>query len=336
MKNDLNEEIDFVILWVDGNDIEWKKEKNKYNIDNQNDNNSEARYRDWENLQYWFRGVEKFAPWVHKVFFITYGHLPKWLNINHPKLEIVKHSDFIPKKYLPTFNSNAIELNLDKIGELSEKFVLFNDDMFLCKKVNKNDFFKNNLPCECFIEDSSTSPSKTDSFAHVIINNMQIVNENFNKRNVTRKNFFKFFNIKYGINLVRNICLIPWKRYSAIKDLHIPVSLLKSTITELWNRENESLDRTCSTKFRNENNINQYLFRYWQLMEGKFYPRSTRVGKMYQISEENNEYLDAIRKQKYKMICINDGKTVSNIEKTKLDIIEAFEYILPEKSEYEN
>ena len=36
------------------------------------------------------------------------------------------------------------------------------------------------------------------------------------------------------------------------------------------------------------------------------------------------------------MICINDGKTVSNFEKTKLDIIEAFEYILPEKSEYEN
>lgn len=35
----------------------------------------EERYRDWDNLQYWFRGVEKFAPWVRKIHFVTWGHL---------------------------------------------------------------------------------------------------------------------------------------------------------------------------------------------------------------------------------------------------------------------
>ena len=30
-----------------------------------------------DNLKYWFRGVEKFAPWVNKIYFITYGHAAK-------------------------------------------------------------------------------------------------------------------------------------------------------------------------------------------------------------------------------------------------------------------
>ena len=50
--------IDFVLAWVDGADKEWLAERRKYNPAKGADN-SAARYRDWENLQYWFRGVEK-------------------------------------------------------------------------------------------------------------------------------------------------------------------------------------------------------------------------------------------------------------------------------------
>lgn len=55
--------IDFVLAWVDGADKEWLAERRKYNPAKGADN-SAARYRDWENLQYWFRGVEKFAPFA--------------------------------------------------------------------------------------------------------------------------------------------------------------------------------------------------------------------------------------------------------------------------------
>ena len=114
------EKIDFVIIWVDGNDPEWQKEKMKYdNSININNDSREIRYRDWDNLQYWFRGVEKFAPWVNKIHFVTCGQVPKWLNTNNPKINLVNHSDYIPEKYLPTFNSNAIEINLHRIEELS-------------------------------------------------------------------------------------------------------------------------------------------------------------------------------------------------------------------------
>ena len=143
----MNEKIDFVITWVDGSDKKWLEEKRKY--DNSIDvDDSINRYRDWDNLKYWFRGVEKFAPWVNKIYFITYGHLPKFLNTSHEKLVIVNHEDFIDKKNLPLFNSNAIEFNLKNINDLSENFVLFSDDVFILDKVKTTDFFKNDLPCD--------------------------------------------------------------------------------------------------------------------------------------------------------------------------------------------
>jgi cytosine/uracil/thiamine/allantoin permease len=52
------------------------KYEKKYNHNLKNIDNRVIRYRDWENLKYWFRGVETFAPWVNKVYFITYGHIP--------------------------------------------------------------------------------------------------------------------------------------------------------------------------------------------------------------------------------------------------------------------
>ncbi len=125
----MNNIIDFVISWVDGDDREWQKSRNNYpGIE---DVTAASLYRDWDNLQYWFRGVEKFTPWVNRIHFVTWGHLPKWLNINHPKVNIVRHSDYLPKEYLPTFNSHSIELNLHRIEGLAEQFVYFNDDIFI-------------------------------------------------------------------------------------------------------------------------------------------------------------------------------------------------------------
>ena len=100
--------IDFVIPWVDGNDPAWQEERRKYKPDTGADA-SAARYRDMGILKYWFRAVEAYAPWVNRIHFITWGHLPEWMNTDHPKLHIVNHKDYIPAEYLPTFNANPIE-----------------------------------------------------------------------------------------------------------------------------------------------------------------------------------------------------------------------------------
>ena len=115
MKN----KIDFVIMWVDGNDPKWKAEREKYELNKGKDDNRDFRFRDWDNLQYIFRGIEKFTPWVNRVHLVTWGHLPKWINLDCKKLNIVKHSDYLPEEYQPCFNSEALEINLHRIKGLS-------------------------------------------------------------------------------------------------------------------------------------------------------------------------------------------------------------------------
>jgi hypothetical protein len=47
---------------------------------------------------------------------------------------------FPDRSSLPTFNSNAIELQLHRIPDLSRKFLYFNDDVFLGRATSVNDF----------------------------------------------------------------------------------------------------------------------------------------------------------------------------------------------------
>ena len=329
----MRDKIDFVITWVDGNDKEWQKEKSKYKPDSTNDN-SDVRYRDFEYLKYWFRAIEKNANWVNKIFFVTYGHIPKWLNIDHPKLCIVKHSDFIPQKYLPTFSSTAIEMNLHRIENLSENFVYFNDDMFVLNKTKPTDFFKNGLPCDSAIL-SAIIPSGKDLFEHRLVNNINIINKYFKMKKVIFNNFFKWFNYKYGLEQIRTILLLPWNNFSSIKISHLPASLKKSNFIELWNLEPKVMEDTCIQKFRNITSVNPWLIQNWQMVKGQFYPRRTSFGKFF-ILNDNDKRLDhLILKSNYKMICINDDKNIRDFDKLKIHIHSLFEQKFPEKSSYE-
>ena len=118
-------EIDFVITWVNMDDPEWQKEFAKYSWKTVTEKNSvtDARFRDYGFLKYWFRGVEKFAPWVRKIHFITSGQKPDWLDAENPKINLVSHKDYIPQQFLPTYNSVVIERYIHKIPGLADDFV---------------------------------------------------------------------------------------------------------------------------------------------------------------------------------------------------------------------
>ena len=73
-------DIDVVILWVDGLDPAWLRQKREYLPPAEGDSDSANRYRDWGLLPYWFRAIETFAPWVRKVHFVTWAMcLPFWI-----------------------------------------------------------------------------------------------------------------------------------------------------------------------------------------------------------------------------------------------------------------
>lgn len=332
-----NDKIDFVILWVDGNDPIWQAEKAKY-IPNEQSDNRVQRYRDWGNLKYWFRGVEKFAPWVNKIHFITYGHLPIWLNTKHHKLNIVKHSDYMPAEYLPTFNCNPLELNFHRIKNLSEQFVYFNDDTFIINKTKTTDFFKNGLPCDS----AALNVHCVDmnfGFNYASFQAIGIVNKYFDFHKSILSNWKKWFNLKNGKQMLRTIYLLPCPRFPGIYQPHLPNSFLKSTYELLWENEGKLLDETSKHKFREKLDYTQWTLRNLQLASGQFENRPVNIGKSFYLEKNKDNIKNVIKyitENKGKMISINDGEmTDKEFEYNKKILIKAFERILPNKSNFE-
>ena len=317
-------------------DKEWQKQKNKYAGITNEEINGDARFRDWDNLKYWFRGVEKFAPWVGNIYFVTCGHYPKWLNLNHPKLKFVRHDEYIPKEYLPTFSSHTIELNLHRIKGLSEKFVYFNDDMFLISPVQVADFFCGDIPRYTLQHEIFYANPYNDFFQHILINNMTVINKYFDKNSSIKRDFFKWFNFKNSFKYnIKNILLLPWKNFSYFKDTHMPSPILKSTMEELWNKEFNILDKTSKDKFRQMDGVNQYLFKNYDIARGNFEVTSAKDFEYYDVKEDNTKLIDTIINQSKKIICVNDTTNKFDFETAKKEINDAFEKILPDKSEFE-
>ena len=134
--------IDLVYLWVDGNNPEWLARRAAF-LDAKTDNSltNSRSYLNNDELKYSLRSVERYAPWIRNIFILSDNQKPKWLDISNPKIKIIDQNDILPNKSLPCFNSNVLEHFLYKIPNLSEHFLLSNDDMFLNRTVLPNTFF---------------------------------------------------------------------------------------------------------------------------------------------------------------------------------------------------
>lgn len=325
-----NYPIDIVVTWVNGNDPEWLKEKNKY-IENDGDKRN-IRFRDWELMKYWFRGIEEFMPWIRYIFFVTWGHTPEWLNLENKKLKIVSHRDFIPLKYLPTFNSNAIEWNLHRINGLSDRFIYSNDDMYVIRPMKKEDFFRGGLPRHCSAQ--TLLQYKKNGIDHTLGTNLEILNDHFNKHKVIKEKISNWINLKYGKYNLYNLYLYPFDMFTGFRIIHTFNSFLKSTYEELWQKEYEILDETCNRHMRGKTDANIWLISYWQMALNYFVPKGYHDSCFLPIGE-NKKIFRAFSNPKCKMICLNDDIEFIDFEKEKQFLSECFENILPKKSSFE-
>lgn len=333
--------IDFVIPWVDGSDPKWLKEKNAYWAQKTGqiwkDGNNVARFRDWDNLRYWFRGVEQYAPWVNRIYFVTWGHVPSWLNCNHPKLTIVRHEDYIPNECLPVFSANPIEINFHRIPNLSEHFVYFNDDMFLTNRVEPEDFFVNGKPREMAVRYPLTNDGANDTFVHMLLTMTGLINSSFSVKKAIRNNWRKWFTLRYGKLLLNNILMYRYAFVSGLLIPHLPSSMRKSTMEKVWEQFEDKLTEVSKHRFRDATDITQYFFRYWAIMSGEFEPTNVfTYGEEFFVENANiSSLINAIETQKYKMICINDSTRLQEFEEVKKCVNESFRKVLPHKSSFE-
>lgn len=335
------EKIDFVVTWVDSKDSVWQEQYKVYEANAKGDK-SKARFRNMNIFRHWFRAVERYAPWVNKIYLITNGKYPEWINKDHPKLVLVKHEDYIPKENLPTFNSCAIELPMHRIKGLSEHFVYFNDDMFLNGPVKPDYYFKNGLPCDCNKETCFNVPIYTVEEKFNIYMSMLadigIVNGHFNRWETVRKSPWRWFGPHLGLKGLLTSCILMRQRqFIGFSNYHTEQAYLKSTFEEAWEKEPDFLNASC-TRFREEVIANPYLFRYWQFAKNKFYPKKRNFATIHLIKKDAVYVIEkALFDTNIVSLCINDTSLCTDNDFEFIDnhLTKWFEQKYPEKSAYE-
>jgi len=186
-------DISIVYTWVDGNDVDFLDIKSKYNGGIREYN---SRDRSADELRYSFRSLQKYLPW-HRgtIYVVTNDQIPKWLDTTNPRVKIIYHRDIFPKRVFPTYDSTTIELFFDKIPGITERFIYFNDDIFLNNYIHPAFFFtsKNFYPKVYRRHIADLEKSKIDEIIRLNMIHEIFQATKYYTREIIRKYFDKEF-----------------------------------------------------------------------------------------------------------------------------------------------
>jgi len=264
MKNEI--EIDMVFLYVDGNEQEFQKKKNKYLAKagkKTKELNPNHRHENVDEIIYSIRSVIKYIPWIRNIFIVTDNQIPpidKYL-LESGRVTIIDHKQIIPGKYLPTFNSDVIESFIQNIPGLSEIFLYNNDDVMHFNYVNQNDIYEiENNQLKLKIRSNFLFYYAFDDLFNFSNPNNQIYEKIRAKMRKYLFYFTKNFINEYACRLLMTSLLFIQKNpnIELIQNHHTKI-LRKSTCKLIENKYPNLLHEMRLNQFRGNNYI-QYLF----------------------------------------------------------------------------
>lgn len=290
--------IDYVFPYVDSSDKKWQDLYQKHTCVSLD--KKANRYRGYGTLQYHFRGIDRYMPFVRTVHLILQqeSQVPQWLDTG--KVHVVFHRDFIPSKHLPTFNSCTIESFIPNIDGMAEHVIYANDDFYPINPMVATDFFINGIPQ--FITKGAYGSS---IYRQQCRNSYKMATKEFNVRN------------NDGFQ----------------KPSHISTPMLKRCMRHIMDVYGDEIDRSVSS-VREGKNINQYVFSLYQkaLTGGG----DTNARYLYADFSDIRKICSAIEGTEYKMVCINDANAGGKFDVAVKTITKSFEKKLYGKSRFEN
>lgn len=74
-------------------------------------------------LKYQFRGLDRYMSWINNVYLVVFSEsqVPDW--VNRETVKVITDDMYIPKKYLPTFNTATKQMHLQFIPGLEECWI---------------------------------------------------------------------------------------------------------------------------------------------------------------------------------------------------------------------
>lgn len=309
-----DKKIDLVYLWVDGEDENWLKKKAYYQSEKcEKEAVQKCRFVSNDELKYSLRSVEKNASWINKIYIVTDGQVPSWLNLENDKVRIIDHSEIVPQDKLPLFNSNAIELRLPFIPDLSEYFLYANDDMFFWSRVEKDFFFEGDKPiCRLFSEMKLCDEPERgyDKTVHLAYR------EVFNKFGKPKKTGSPHH------------CIDAYKKSVFIDCLNAFPKLVSKTLNNRF-RTHEDWQRMIVIYYAlaTEQGVEKWVKPTW-LDKNVF--RKVLDTKCFNLSKRTVKRIEQLRA---KLVCLNDCEKTT--DKDRLKVQEIMEKHFPEKSSFE-
>lgn len=296
-EKDIN--MDIVITYVNGLDPVWQKSYEQYT----NTPILEKRFRDWGTLKYLFRGIEKNMPFIRKVHLVvaSESQVPEW--VNRDVVSVVLHSDIIPAEYLPTFNSNTIEMHLHRINDLDEEFLYFNDDIFPMLPSEPTDYFRDGRGVIAM----STHLLALDMFKKICRNSDRVVRKALGMK----------------------------PRLSFLRPQHTCVPMFRS--------ENEWLYETIKpeilaslTATRQSKNITQYIFTNSAYLKGRIIDERQSKYQFLVGMARPATIKKFLLNPTHKLVCINDVRiSEERYDELRATMLETFEELFPAKSAFE-
>ncbi|PPF61396.1 stealth family protein [Clavibacter californiensis] len=284
--SDITFDIDMVFSWVDGNDPEFQKrraERMKDVVVGEGDD-SEARFRQIDELKYALRSVYLFAPWVRRIFIVTDSPKPSWL-ADHPAVTFVRSEEFFTDPAaLPTHNSQAVESQLQHIPGLSEHFLYSNDDMFFGRPVQPGMFFSPGGITK-FIEASTRIGLGDNDSDRSGFENSARVNR-------------RLLMDRFGRLITRHL-------------EHAATPLRKSVLLELEQEFAEDFHRTQLSRFRSSTDISvtNSLYHYYAQMTARAVQQEN--AKVLYVDTTSRAGLDLLpgllKRRSQDFFCLNDG-----------------------------
>ena len=233
MNTKQNFDIDVVITWVDGNDPVLAAKRDSYLPNKAAAKADEiagaTRYIQRGEIHWCIASINKFMPWVRRIYIITDGQDPKVKSLI--PVEIVDHKVIFRgyEQYLPMFNSPSIEAMMWRIPGLSEHFVYLNDDFLLCRDVSPEVFFPQEGHVNIYAHLASIWWTETRYFFKHLVGRSPRVNH---------------------VRRMMAAAKITGSRDTFIRLSHTPYPFIKSTLQHFYEQHPDCLDRNLRNRFR--------------------------------------------------------------------------------------
>ena len=233
------EKIDYVIPMIFDGDERWRQDflRSRWREYSRRDIQT-PNWRSMGTEELLVRCIRTFLPFVGTIHILLARESQKQPWMDKYGIHVVYHREFIPERFLPTFNSRTIEMFLERIPGLSERFIYSNDDMFPVSPMQESDFFDDYKPCQ-HVEEMQVD-KESSQFAWVCRTGTMMIARDFGKDTEGKI----WLNTGHGVT-----------------------PLLLDTYKEVRNLHKLEMDSSITPE-RDYKNLNQYIYVYFQHYAG--------------------------------------------------------------------